>query len=1407
MKTKLLFLLLLTNFSIYAQTNLVANGGFENWISNSPKNWIITNSVSSSTDKAEGQYSAKLSLTDKTLAPKVTAQVLLKAGVTYTIKFKYKYISSNYSGLHPIALKIFQNGSANTISKSYFATDNNWTPKEITFTPDVDLSYELSISVFSFDDDTFNVLIDDVSIVNPNEPVSQYTLIPDVNFENKLIASGIDTGIADGKVLTSNISSVTTLDLDNSLITDLTGIEDFTSLEILKCSQNQLKSINISQNTKLTELEVSENQLTILDITSNVLLKFLDCQKNQIINLNINNNTALKKLNCANNNITSLNTSNNTLLTSFGCHYNKITSLDVSKNLLLTEFVCVGNKLTTINVSKNPELNIFDCYENQITSIDISKNTKITEFACNNNQLTYLNVKNGNNINFKLYYTNYTNNPNLTCILVDDVDYSNGTWYDKKDTKASFNTNCAASYTLIPDINFENKLISLGIDSGVPDGKVLTADITSVKNLDLSNSSITDLTGIEAFKELVDLNVNNNQLISLNLSANTKLLALSAQECTLKNIDLKANTLLGFLALTKNELTALDISSNTKLTGFHASGNKLKNINLSANILLEHLSLSENELTTLDISANTNLIGIFASKNKLKNIDVKTHTLLQVLILDENELTTLDLSSNPKLYWLKVNNNKLTSLNIKNGKNNLLTDISFLDNPDLKCIQVDDENYSNKNWIDKKDAIATFSAETCPIIVLYTLIPDANFEKRLIELGIDSGEVDGKVLTSKIAAVKSLKVDPTVVSDLTGLEDFAALQELDCSNGCISTAGGGCGKITALNVSKNTLLTSLNCQGNKITNLDLSQNTKLMYLSCQANLLTSLEVSKNTELRTARFSNNRLTEFNTSKNLLLYDVEARENKLTSLDLTNNIYLSDLDCTNNEITSLGISKHPLLRYIHIARNKITSLDLTDKPRITDIDCSSNLITSLDVSQLTKLEKLNCTENKLSILNITQNKELTVLNCGFNALPEIDFTKNIKLTELGCPGLNLNELNVSNLPDLKKLTADSNNLKTLDVSNNLKLTDLSLGKNQFTKIDVTKNILLTALYVSDNKLTELNPANNPALLYITCINNSITSLDISSNKKLLYVNCNNNKLTYLNLKNGNKALYIDLTTANYKNNPDLKCIQVTDEKSAKSNWSYYADPNVRFSEDCGGPLTVVPDNFSVETKGESCLGENNGEINITTKEKYNYQAIISGKTYAFTNYSLKVSSLTPGSYPVSITIPGENFEQNFTITIAKGATIAGNSNTTGKKTEVEITAGTAPFTVFIDGTEQFQTNEAVFSVDLTKNALVEVTTAKACEGIFAKKVSVSDFDAHYQILSAYPNPTSGSFEIEIPTAKNEVTIELYNFSGQLISAKTYVVESGKAQLNLENQPSGIYAAKIYLDTPEYIKIIKK
>ena len=63
----------------------------------------------------------------------------------------------------------------------------------------------------------------------------QNTYVPDDNFEQKLIDWGHDDTL-DDYVLTANISGVTNVNLFNlGVISDLTGIEDFTALTSLSC--------------------------------------------------------------------------------------------------------------------------------------------------------------------------------------------------------------------------------------------------------------------------------------------------------------------------------------------------------------------------------------------------------------------------------------------------------------------------------------------------------------------------------------------------------------------------------------------------------------------------------------------------------------------------------------------------------------------------------------------------------------------------------------------------------------------------------------------------------------------------------------------------------------------------------------------------------------------------------------------------------------------------------------------------------------------------------------------------------------------------------------------------------------------------------------------------------------------
>jgi len=104
----------------------------------------------------------------------------------------------------------------------------------------------------------------------------------------------------------------------------------------------------------------------------------------------------------------------------------------------LTGLWCGGNQLTNLILNNN--LNALFCFGNQLTSLNLSQNTNLEYFDCDSNQLTCLNIKNGNNTNMQSFYA--TNNPNLTCIEVDNASWSATNWTDI-DPSATFSTNCS----------------------------------------------------------------------------------------------------------------------------------------------------------------------------------------------------------------------------------------------------------------------------------------------------------------------------------------------------------------------------------------------------------------------------------------------------------------------------------------------------------------------------------------------------------------------------------------------------------------------------------------------------------------------------------------------------------------------------------------------------------------------------------------------------------------------------------------------------------------------------------------------------------------------------------------------------------------------------------------------------
>lgn len=284
--------------------------------------------------------------------------------------------------------------------------------------------------------------------------VPQKTYVPDDNFESYLEINNMGDGIMlNDSVLTLNISGVDSLDISSQNINSIIGIEDFSSLISLSCSNNLLTNANLSQNTNLVRLL------------------------------------------CDNNNITSLNISENVLLGNIDCSDNLLDNIDVSQNSTLHRFVCSNNQLTNLNLTQNPNLNRLICNDNQLISLDLSNNSNLSRLNASNNQLVNLDVRNSNNTSIN--YFNTLNNTSLNCIDVDDPIWSTNNWIDI-DSQHYFSANCNISWNCI-DLACVEVADATGAYSSLANCEVEchTSSITNLNKLDKKLRKITNLFGQE----------------------------------------------------------------------------------------------------------------------------------------------------------------------------------------------------------------------------------------------------------------------------------------------------------------------------------------------------------------------------------------------------------------------------------------------------------------------------------------------------------------------------------------------------------------------------------------------------------------------------------------------------------------------------------------------------------------------------------------------------------------------------------------------------------------------------------------------------------------------------------------------------------------------------------------------
>ena len=103
-------------------------------------------------------------------------------------------------------------------------------------------------------------------------------IIPDKQFKSFLIRN-FDAD-SNGKLSQEEADSVRIINCCFQEIKSLDGIELFSNLEELYCNNNQLTTLDISENTELEILSCYTNLLPSLDISANRKLTFLACSSN-----------------------------------------------------------------------------------------------------------------------------------------------------------------------------------------------------------------------------------------------------------------------------------------------------------------------------------------------------------------------------------------------------------------------------------------------------------------------------------------------------------------------------------------------------------------------------------------------------------------------------------------------------------------------------------------------------------------------------------------------------------------------------------------------------------------------------------------------------------------------------------------------------------------------------------------------------------------------------------------------------------------------------------------------------------------------------------------------------------------------------------------------------------------------
>ena len=204
-------------------------------------------------------------------------------------------------------------------------------------------------------------------------------------------------------------------------------------------------------------------------------------------------------------------------------------------------------------------------------------------------------------------------------------------------------------------------------------------DLSSLQILKVNGNpaSVLDVTGCSSLKKLYaqnstfselhvtglgsleEVRIENNHLTDLDLTGLTSLRALSCYGNQLHTLDARPTAALEVLQADSNGMESLLVEGLGNLKTLHCQNNNLQQISLSGLGALEEFNAANNSLTELIVDEATALKTVLAGNNQLSG-EFRFGTAKQVSV-ENNQITNL-IGAEENIAYLNFNNNQLTSL-------------------------------------------------------------------------------------------------------------------------------------------------------------------------------------------------------------------------------------------------------------------------------------------------------------------------------------------------------------------------------------------------------------------------------------------------------------------------------------------------------------------------------------------------------------------------------------------------------------------------------------------------------------------------------------------------------------------------------------------------------------------------